>query len=342
MFEVIWLLSKGTLGKEKYPILRTRTLTKAVNSQPISLGDRFVVARFRNIDKKHWIFSTNLATRWLEIALRMHGIMNGEVRFHLLNIPCHIQHSIQWRIQDFPQVGREPSRWHRIMTNFSQNCMEFERIWTPMLSCIPINYPEFYPIFSKMPSSLKDQFCLKLRIRLILSSLNCISVVSPRILMYKSKLVEFQLGFCEFLVKYRASMKINCKILLLAVTLSTNHQVSTLNSPDPHLETFTTKTVTFWYSLEYDKRIWGEIWIEQHTVTARKPIGLYAEIFSIDSTVIIVQKAMFGWYLCRNHHTGMIFFQKKKWTTNWNATWPYFCTSESGVESRPIENWNAV
>ena len=40
-----------------------------------------------------------------------------------------------------------------------------------------------YPIFPRMSSSLKDQFCLQLRIWLILNSLNCIAVFYwPRII----------------------------------------------------------------------------------------------------------------------------------------------------------------
>ena len=60
-------------------------------------------------------------------------------------------------------------------------------------------------------------------------------------------LVAFQL-VVECLVKYHASMKISFKNLLLTVTECTNYQVSTLNGPDPHLETHN-KTVIFFYTL---------------------------------------------------------------------------------------------
>ena len=37
----------------------------------------------------------------------------------------------QWRIQDFPEGGREPSRGGVNTPNFPRKLHEIERIWTP-------------------------------------------------------------------------------------------------------------------------------------------------------------------------------------------------------------------
>ena len=49
--------------------------------------------------------------------------------------------SKQWRIQDFPKGGREPSKggaWTRNFAKFSQKLHEIERIWTQRGgACVP-------------------------------------------------------------------------------------------------------------------------------------------------------------------------------------------------------------
>ena len=49
-----------------------------------------------NIDKNMGFSARNLAARWLEIGLRMRGIMNGEVRFHLLKISYPTKIQLSW------------------------------------------------------------------------------------------------------------------------------------------------------------------------------------------------------------------------------------------------------
>ena len=44
---------------------------------------------------------------------------------------------LQWRIQDFPEGGREPSRGGVNTPNFPENCMKSKEFGRPGGACVP-------------------------------------------------------------------------------------------------------------------------------------------------------------------------------------------------------------
>ena len=66
---------------------------------------------------------TGMGETLQEMGLGLMGHKKGKYQFHCF----------QWRIQDFPNGGRQPPRWRRqpiILRNFSRKLHENERVWT--------------------------------------------------------------------------------------------------------------------------------------------------------------------------------------------------------------------
>ena len=63
-----------------------------------------------------------------EIQLLHNHIIYAQLQ-HFFRLHFYI--NFQWRIQDFPEGGREPSRGGREHAKFSRKLHEIERIWTP-------------------------------------------------------------------------------------------------------------------------------------------------------------------------------------------------------------------
>ena len=67
--------------------------------------------------------------------------------------PRHVLYTLQWRIQDFPEAGLEPSaggggRQHMILSNFPENCMKSKEFGCPggrrASLTIPLSPPMHY------------------------------------------------------------------------------------------------------------------------------------------------------------------------------------------------------
>ena len=48
-----------------------------------------------------------------------------------------LREQVQWRIQDFPEGGREPSRGGVNTPNFPKNCMKSKEFGCPGGACVP-------------------------------------------------------------------------------------------------------------------------------------------------------------------------------------------------------------
>ena len=78
--------------------------------------------------------------KWLRKVFRNHWNINIMPWMVIENL-------LQWRIQDFPEGGREPSRGGREHAKFSRKLHEIERIWTPRGGRASLTPPLDPPMF---------------------------------------------------------------------------------------------------------------------------------------------------------------------------------------------------